>query len=143
MNDTMQKTMTTAANEAKAQFDAASKMFESFAGNEGAKKAAEQSAENLRAASESVQAAMGGLEEIATGLTQHWAKTMTQAFETQAKMLTAGGWQQAAELQYAYLNQCMDSSFAEVSRVADRGTATLTKAAEPLQARFDAMTKAA
>ncbi|MCA8929616.1 MAG: phasin family protein [Alphaproteobacteria bacterium] len=143
MNEAVQKTMTNAANEAKAQFDAATKMFESFMGNEGAKKAAEQSAENLRAASESMQAMMGGMEEISTGFAKHWAKAMTEAFEAQAKILTAGDWQQAAEIQYAYLNQSMDSGFAEVSRVADRGTAMLTKAAEPLQARFDAMTKAA
>jgi hypothetical protein len=143
MNDTMQKTMTNAATEAKAQFDAASKAFESFMGNDGTKKAVEQSAEALRAASESMQTMMGGFEEIGAGLAKHWANTMTQAFETQAKMLTAGGWQQAAEMQYAYLNQSMESSFAEVSRVADRSTAMLTKAAEPLQARFDAATKAA
>jgi hypothetical protein len=143
MNDTVQKTMTNAANEAKAQFDAATKVFESFMTNEAAKKAAEQSADNLRAASESVQAVMGGVEEISSGLAQHWAKTMSHAFETQAKMLTAGGWQQAVELQYAYLNESMDSNFAEVSRVADRSTSMLTKAAEPLQGRFDAMTKVA
>ena len=50
MNDTVQKTMTNATTEAKAQFDAASKVFESYIGNDGAKKAAEQSAETLRAA---------------------------------------------------------------------------------------------
>jgi hypothetical protein len=143
MNDTMQKTMATAANEAKAQFESATKMFESMMSNDGAKKAAEQSAENLRTASESVQAMMTEMEQITVGLTQHFAKTMTHAFETQAKMLTAGGWQQAAELQYAYLNESMDSSFSEVSRLADRSTAMLTKAAQPLQARFDAMTKTA
>jgi hypothetical protein len=143
MNDTMQKTMATAANEAKAQFESATKMFESMMTNEGAQKAAEQGAENLRAASESVQALMGDMEQITTGFAQHFAKAMTHAFETQAKMLTAGGWQQAAELQYAYLNESMDSSFSEVSRLADRSTAMLTKATQPLQARFDAMTKAA
>ncbi len=143
MNNTVHKTMTNAANEAKAQFDATTKVFESLMSNEGAKKAAEQSAENLRAASESVQAVMGGVEEISSGLAQHWAKTMSHAFETQAKMLTAGGWQQAMELQYAYLNESMDSNFAEVSRVADRSTSMLTKAAQPLQGRFDSMTKVA
>jgi hypothetical protein len=143
MNDTMQKTMATAANEAKAQFESATKMFESMLTNEGAKKAAEQGAENLRAASESVQALVGEMEQITSGFVQHFAKTMTHAFETQAKMLTAGGWQQAAELQYAYMNESMDAGFSEVSRIADRSTAMLTKAAQPLQARFDAMTKAA
>ena len=143
MNDTMQKTMSSAANEAKAQFESANKMFESMMTNEGAKKAAEQGAENLRAASESVQAIISEMEQMNSSFAQHMANTMTHAFETQAKMLTAGGWQQAIELQYAYMNESMDSSFAEVSRLADRGTTLMTKATQPIQARFDAMTKVA
>ena len=143
MNDQIQQTMSGAANEAKAQFDSATKMFESMMTNEGAKKAAEQGAENLRAASESMQAVMSEMEQITSSFTQHMASAMTHAFETQAKMLTAGGWQQAVELQYAYLNESMDTSFSEVSRLADRGTTMMTKAAQPFQARFDAMTKAA
>jgi hypothetical protein len=143
MNDTMTKTMTNAANEAKAQFDAYAKFFESFMGQDGAKKAAETGAENLRAASESVQAVASEMEQINAGLAQHIAKSMTTAFETQAKMLTAGGFQQAMEIQTAYLNDAMDAGFAEFSRIADRSTAMLTKAGAPLQSRFDAMTKTA
>ena len=143
MNDTITKTMTNVANEAKAQFDAYGKMFESFMGQDGTKKVAETGAENLRAASESLQAVVSEVEQINTGLTQHFANTMTQAFEAQAKMLTAGGWQQAMEVQTAYMNEAMDSSFAEMSRIADRSTAMLTKAGAPLQSRFDAMTKTA
>ncbi|HKK30953.1 MAG TPA: phasin family protein [Alphaproteobacteria bacterium] len=141
MNDTMQKTMTQAANEAKAQFDTFTKSFESFMGQDGAKKVAETSAENLRAASESVQAVVGELEQINASLAQHMAKTMTHAFETQAKMLTAGGWQQAMEIQNAYMNETMDSSFAELSRLTDRGTNMMTKASAPIQSRLDAMMK--
>lgn len=141
MNDTMTKTMTNAANEAKAQFDTYSKVFESFMGQEGSKKVAETGAENLRAASASVQAVVTEMEQINAGLAQHFAKTVTQAFEAQAKMLTAGGWQQAMEVQTAYMNEAMDSGFAELSRLADRSTAMLTKAGAPLQSRFDAMTK--
>ena len=143
MNDTITKTMTNAANEAKAQFDAYGKMFESFMGQDGTKKVAETGAENLRAASESLQAVASEVEQINAGLAQHFANTMTQAFEAQAKMLTAGGWQQAMEVQTAYMNEAMDSSFAEMSRIADRSTAMLTKAGAPLQSRFDAMTKTA
>ena len=141
MNDTIAKTMTNAANEAKAQFDAYSKVFESFMGQEGSKKVAETGAENLRAASASVQAMVSEMEQINAGLAQHFAKTVTQAFEAQAKMLTAGGWQQAMEVQTAYMNETMDAGFAELSRLADRSTAMLTKAGAPLQSRFDAMTK--
>ncbi len=143
MNDTIAKTMTSAANDAKAQFDAFSKVFESFMGQDGSKKAVETGAENLRAASESVQVVAAEMEQINAGLAQHFAKSMTQAFETQAKMLTAGGWQQAMEIQTAYVNEAVDSSFAELSRMADHGTAMLTKAGAPLQSRFDAMVKAA
>jgi hypothetical protein len=143
MNDTIAKTMNSAANEAKAQFDAYSKVFESFMGQDGSKKVAETGAENLRAASESVQAVAAEMEQINSGLAQHFATAMTKAFEAQAKMLTAGGWQQAMEVQTAYMNEVVDSSFAEMSRVADRSTAMLTKAGAPLQSRFDAMTKAA
>ena len=143
MNDTITKTMTNVANEAKAQFDAYGKMFESFMGQDGTKKVAETGAENLRAASESLQAVASEVEQINAGLAQHFANTMTQAFEAQAKMLTAGGWQQAMEVQTAYMNEAMDSSFAEMSRIADRSTAMLTKAGAPLQSRFDAMTKTA
>lgn len=143
MNDTITKTMTNAANEAKAQFDAYSKFLESFMGQDGTKKVAETGAENLRAASESVQAVVSEMEQINAGLAQHFAKSMTNAFETQAKMLTAGGFQQAMEIQTAYLNDVMDAGFAEFSRIADRSTAMLTKAGAPLQSRFDAMTKTA
>jgi hypothetical protein len=143
MNDTIAKTMNSAANEAKAQFDAYSKVFESFMGQDGSKKVAETGAENLRAASESVQAVAAEMEQINSGLAQHFATAMTKAFEAQAKMLTAGGWQQAMEVQTAYMNEVVDSSFAEMSRVADRSTAMLTKAGAPLQSRFDAMTRAA
>ena len=143
MNDTITKTMTSAANDAKAQFDAYSKVFESFMGQDGSKKAIETGAENLRAAAESVQVVASEMEQINTGLAQHFTKSLTQAFEIQAKMLSAGGWQQAMEIQTAYMNEAMDSSFAEMSRLADRGTAMLTKAGAPLQSRFDAMTKAA
>ena len=143
MNDTITKTMTSAANEAKAQFDAYSKTFESFMGQDGTKKAAEAGAENLRAASETVQAVVTEVEQINTGLASHFANAMTQAFETQAKMLTAGDWQKAMELQTAYVNEAMDSSFAEMSRIADRGTALMTKAGAPVQSRFDAMMKSA
>lgn len=143
MNDTITKTMTSAANDAKAQFDAYSKVFESFMGQDGSKKAIETGAENLRAAAESVQVVASEMEQINTGLAQHFTKSLTQAFEIQAKMLSAGGWQQAMEIQTAYLNEAMDSSFAEMSRLADRGTAMLTKAGAPLQSRFDAMMKAA
>lgn len=143
MNDTIAKTMTNAANEAKAQFDAYSKVFESFMGQDGAKKAAESGAENLRAASESVQAVATEMEQINAGLAQHFAKSMTAAFETQAKMMTAGGFQQAMEIHTAYMNETMDTGFAEMSRIADRSTAMLTKAGAPLQSRFDAMVKAA
>ena len=143
MNDTIAKTMNGGANEDKAQFDAYSKVFESFMGQDGFKKVAETGAENLRAASESVQAVAAEMEQINTGLAQHFATAMTKAFEAQAKMLTAGGWQQAMEVQTAYMNEVVDSSFAEMSRVADRSTAMLTKAGAPLQSRFDAMTKAA
>lgn len=143
MNDTIAKTMNSAANEAKAQFDAYSKVFESFMGQDGSKKAAETGAENLRAASESVQVVAAEMEQINSGLAQHFAKAMTQAFEAQAKMLTAGGWQQAMEVHTAYMNEVVDSSFAEMSRLADRSTAMLTKAGAPLQSRVDAMTKAA
>ena len=141
MNDTIAKTMNSAANEAKAQFDAYSKVFESFMGQDGSKKVAETGAENLRAASESVQAVASEMEQINTGLAQHFANSMTKAFEAQAKMLTAGGWQQAMEVQTAYMNETMDAGFAELSRLADRSTAMLTKAGAPLQSRFDAMTK--
>jgi hypothetical protein len=143
MNDTMTKSMSNAANEAKAQFDAFSKVFESFIGQDGAKKAAETSAENLRAASECLQAVVGEVEQIQSGLAQHVSKTLTQAFETQAKMLTAGGWQQALEIQTAFMNASMDAGFAELSRIADHSTALLTKAGAPLQSRVDAMMKAA
>ena len=143
MNDTITKTMTSAANDAKAQFDAYSKVFESFMGQDGSKKAIETGAENLRAAAESVQVVASEMEQINTGLAQHFTKSLTQAFEIQAKMLSAGGWQQAMEIQTAYMNEAMDSSFAEMSRLADRGTAMLTKAGAPLQSRFDAMMKAA
>lgn len=141
MNDTIQKTMTTAANDAKAQFEAFAKSFEPFLGQDGAKKAAETGAENLRAASESVKAVAGEMEQISASLTQHFATSMAKAFEAQAKMLTAGGWQQALEIQYAYLNDSMDSSFTELSRLTDRGTSLLTKAGAPLQSRFDSMVK--
>jgi hypothetical protein len=141
MNDTIQKTMTNAANETKAQFDAFAKVFESFVGQDGAKKAAETGAENLRAASESFKAVIGEVEQINASLAQHFAKTMTSAFETQAKMLTAGGWQQAMEIQYAYLNDSVDAGFTELSRLTDRSTAMLTKASAPLQSRVDAMMK--
>jgi hypothetical protein len=143
MNETMQKTMTNAANEAKAQFDTFAKAFESFMTQDGAKKAAEAGAENLRAASESVEVFAGEVEQINAGLSTHFAKSLTTAFETQAKMLTAGGWQQAMEIQQAYLNEAMDSGFAEMSRLTDRTTAMLTKAGAPLQSRFEAMTKGA
>ena len=142
MNDTITKTMTSAANDAKAQFDAYSKVFESFMGQDGSKKAIETGAENLRAAAESVQVVASEMEQINTGLAQHFTKSLTQAFEIQAKMLSAGGWQQAMEIQTAYMNEAMDSSFAEMSRLADRGPAMLTKAGAPLQSRFDAMMKA-
>ena len=143
MNDTITKTITSAANDAKAQFDAYSKVFESFMGKDGSKKVVETGAENLRAAAESVQVVAAEMEQINSGLAQHFTKSMTQAFEIQAKMLAAGGWQQAMEIQTAYMNEVMDSSFAEMSRLADRGTAMLTKAGAPLQSRFDAMVKAA
>ena len=143
MNDTMTKTMTNAANEAKAQFDAYGKMFESFMGQDGTKKVAETGAENLRAASESLQAVVSEVEQINAGLAQHFANSMSQAFEAQAKMLTAGDWQQAMEVQTAYMNEAMDAGFAEMSRIADRSTALLTKAGAPMQSRFDAMTKTA
>ena len=143
MNDTIAKTMNSAANEAKAQFDAYTKVFESFMGQDGSQKAAETGAENLRAASESVQAVASEMEHINSGIVTHFAKAMTQAFEAQAKMLTAGGWQQAMEIQTAYMNEAVDSSFTEFSRIADRSTAMLTKAGAPLQSRFDAMVKPA
>lgn len=140
MNDTIAKTMNTAANEAKAQFDAYGKVFESFMGQDGTKKVAETGAENLRAASESLQAVVSELEQINMGLTQHFTNSVTQAFEAQAKMLTAGGWQQAMEVQSAYMNEAMDANFAQMSRLADRSTAMLTKVGAPLQSRFEAMT---
>lgn len=143
MNDTIQKSMTDAANEAKAQFEAAGKAFENVLGNESAKQAAEQSAETLRAASQSVQIAVTEMEQITNGFAQHFAKAMTQAFETQAKIMTAGGWQKAAEIQYAYLNESMDAGFTEATRIADQSTQMVTKASQPIQARFEAMTKAA
>ncbi len=137
MNDTITNSMNSATNEAKAQFDAYSKVFESFMGQDGTKKVAETGAQNLRAASESLQAVVSELEQINVGLTQHFANTVSQAFEAQAKMLTAGGWQQAMEVQSAYMNEAMDASFAEMSRLADRSTAMLTKAGAPLQSRFE------
>ena len=143
MNDTITKTMISAANDAKAQFDAYGKMFESYMGQDGSKKAVDTGAENLRAASESVQVVASEMEQINSGLAQHFAKSMTQAFEIQAKMLTAGGWQQVMEIQSSYVNEVVDSSVAEMSRLADRSTAMLTKAGAPLQSRFDAMVKPA
>ena len=47
------------------------------------------------------------------------------------------------EIQTAYMNEAMDAGFAEMSRIADRSTAMLTKAGAPLQSRFDEMVKAA
>jgi len=143
MNDTIQTTMTNAANEAKAQFESFTKSFEQFASNDVAKKAAEQSAENLRATSESVNVVMNEMEQIGTGLVQHFAKTMSNVLETQARMLTAGGWQQAMTIQYEFMNQSMDAGFSELSRLTDRSTAMMTKAAAPLQSRFDTVIKAA
>ena len=143
MNDTITKTMTSAANDAKAQFDAYGKMFESFIGQDSSKKAVDSGADNLRAASESVQVVATEMEQINLGLAQHLAKSMTQAFEIQAKMLTAGDWQQAMEIQTSYVNELVDSSVAEMSRLADRSSAMLTKVSAPLQSRFDAMVKPA
>ncbi|MGY9057550.1 MAG: phasin family protein [Alphaproteobacteria bacterium] len=143
MNDTIQKNMASAANEAKAHFESFSKVFESFMGQDGANKAASAGAENLRAASEATHIVVEEVGQIASSMTQLISNSLNQAFETQAKMLASGGVQQALEIQYAYLNESMESGFSELSRVADRATVAMTKAGAPLQARFDEVSKSA
>ena len=142
MNDTFQKAMANAASEAKSQFETFSKAFDPLFNNEASQKAAESGAETFRAASESVQVATEGFEKLGLSLSQHVAKSVAGAFEAQAKMLTAGSWQAAAEIQQSFISDRMDAGFSELSKMTEETTAILAAAGAPLQSRFDEMAKA-